>query len=114
MDKNNNDWYKIGPSEFLYLVRNADYVITDSFHGTVFSIIMKKQFMVIKRKLGKEGNMISRIDTLLTLFGLKEHLMSECTYKEINKILDYDNKNIDEIIKIEQMRAIKFLEKALS
>lgn len=114
LDKNNNDWYKIGPSEFLYLVRNADYVITDSFHGTVFSIIMKKQFMVIKRKLGKEGNMISRIDTLLTLFGLKEHLMSECTYKEINKILDYDNKNIDEIIKIEQMRAIKFLEKALS
>lgn len=37
---------KIGPAEFLYAIRNATYVITNSFHGTAFSVIFKKNFLV--------------------------------------------------------------------
>ena len=36
--------YDVGPSEFLSYIKNAAYVITDSFHGTVFSVLFNKQF----------------------------------------------------------------------
>lgn len=37
--------YNIGPCEFLNLIRNAEYVFTDSFHCSVFSILYKKNFL---------------------------------------------------------------------
>ena len=39
----------VGPFEFLNLVKNATYVFTDSFHGSVFSTIFEKQFVTIMR-----------------------------------------------------------------
>lgn len=38
---------KVGPREFIYLIKNSEYVITNSFHGTAFSIIFEKKFWVI-------------------------------------------------------------------
>ncbi len=52
----------------------SDYVVTDSFHGVVFSLIFNKPFVVY-------GNMrtgISRLDYLLRLLGIRERLMSSC------------------------------------
>lgn len=57
------------PSEFLWLVRHAEYVLTDSFHGTVFSILFQKAFTVFRRA-GNESGTGSRIDTLLRMFGI--------------------------------------------
>lgn len=37
------------PEEWIYLIDNAEYIITDSFHGTVFSTIFEKKFLVFKR-----------------------------------------------------------------
>ena len=34
-----------GPNEFLYLFKNASFVITSSFHGTVYSLLFEKQFI---------------------------------------------------------------------
>ena len=34
----------VGPKEFLYLMDNADYIVTDSFHGVAFSLVFEKQF----------------------------------------------------------------------
>ena len=113
LDKNNNDWYKVGPGEFLYLIRMADYMITDSFHGTVFSIIMNKKFMVLKRKISREGNMISRIESLLNLFNLNNHLLNECNYGIICEILNYRDIDIDKILEKERKSAEDFLRKAL-
>lgn len=59
----------VGPREFLSLINYAEYVITDSFHGTAFSIIFKKQFMAIPY----EGTS-SRIEDLLEYFDLEDHL----------------------------------------
>jgi len=56
-------------SEFRY----ADFVITDSFHGMVFSIIFKKQFLVIANR--ERG--LSRFTSLLSLLGLEDRLISE-------------------------------------
>lgn len=64
-----------GPSEFLGLIKNAEYICTDSFHGAVFSIIYNKPFTVMERediKNQKEKKMNSRIETLLKNLHLQQ------------------------------------------
>ena len=56
--------------EWLSYFRDAKYVITDSFHGTVFSILFNKDFMVYGNN--KRGN--SRFNSLLGLFSLQNRL----------------------------------------
>lgn len=58
----------ISPLEWLNEIRNAEYVITNSFHATVFCILFKKKFVVIENPQG--GN--DRIDTLLGMVKLTE------------------------------------------
>ncbi len=56
----------VGPEEFLWLVDNAEAVITSSFHGTAFSIIFNKKFSVVVNP-----NASSRIDSLLDVLDIK-------------------------------------------
>ena len=49
----------------------ADFVVTDSFHACVFSILFKKQFIVI----GNEKRGVSRLKSLLSMFGLESRLV---------------------------------------
>lgn len=73
MDWRNLDWYTSDPSEFVYLIAHADLIYTDSFHGTVFSILYHRPFVICDRQIGnKKFGMNSRIDTLLGLFHLEE------------------------------------------
>jgi hypothetical protein len=66
-----------GPSEFLDLFMNASLIVTDSFHGAVFSLIFEKPFVTVKRIL-RQGNenidMSGRLNTLLTSLGLEDKL----------------------------------------
>lgn len=71
-----------GPKEFISLIMNADYVVTNSFHGTAFSIIFKKQFTVLIPPVASE-----RIDDLLVSLNLKQ--------RETVSYLDYDRQYID-------------------
>lgn len=65
--------YDIGPAEFVNLIRNAQYVCTDSFHGTVFSIIFEKQFFTFNRfRKGSSISTNTRIDSLLSMLDLEE------------------------------------------
>lgn len=50
--------------EFISLIRNADFVVTSSFHGTAFSIIFEKQFFVIGlgRKAGRVESLLEQLD----------------------------------------------------
>lgn len=58
------------PIDFLTLIYNAQYIITDSFHGTVFSIIFNKQFVTVKLNDGKDN----RVQHLLKTLQLEERL----------------------------------------
>lgn len=49
-----------GPFEWIGLIRNAEYVVSSTFHGTVFSIICKKQFFVIGTNSGKVNDLLER------------------------------------------------------
>ena len=70
--------YDVGPAEFINLVKNAEYICTDSFHGTVFSIIYRRTFFTFKRFSEKATlSTNSRIDTLLGRMGLQNCLVNE-------------------------------------
>lgn len=63
---------KAGPSEFISLIKNAEYVLTDSFHASVFSILFKKNFFTLLRhKPGETNGMNSRIFSLLKMLRLE-------------------------------------------
>ena len=87
----------------------ADYVITDSFHGMVFSLIFNKQFVV-------HGNVrtgLSRIEHLLSLLGIGERLVLTC-----NNICDITKNPIDwnilnERIGENRIKSLSFLKNAL-
>ena len=73
----------IGPGEFLTLYRNADYVITNSFHGTVFSIVYEKNFnSVLHTTRG------GRIRDLLSSLDLSDQIISE-SQNDIFSDVDY-------------------------
>lgn len=58
-----------GPDVWLSLVRDAEYVITDSFHAVVFSIVYRKRFAVLRRNADSEkGSMNSRLYSLCKMF----------------------------------------------
>ena len=64
--------FDVDPDRFLNILRGAEYVFTDSFHGCAFSIIMKKEFVVFNRYSATSGaSKNSRIDTVLSNLGLE-------------------------------------------
>lgn len=88
--------------EWLRGFMDAEFVVTDSFHGTVFSIIFNKPFVVI----GNENRGLSRMSSLLRLFGLEERLISSKNEIDmlLSKAIDWDcvndiwNKKRDESV----------------
>lgn len=90
----NIDDYVFPPiEEWLRGFYNADFVITDSFHGVVFSILFNKPFIAIGNK--KRG--LSRFHSLLSLFRLEDRLIMSC--KDINIDHITSDINYDGIIK---------------
>ena len=69
MDEN-GPFYAIGPDQFVYLIKNAQMVCTDSFHGSVFSFLYQRRLAIFDRE-GEGNNMGSRIDTFTTKFHLE-------------------------------------------
>ncbi len=65
---------------------DADFVITDSFHACVFSIIFKKQFIVV----GNKERGMARFASLLKMFGLEERLVDEKFDIKTLQPIDYD------------------------
>lgn len=60
---------------WLGLYRDAEYIVTNSFHGTVFAIIMHKKFIALPLA-GNAGKMNGRLECLLKNLGLEKHLFS--------------------------------------
>lgn len=69
------EYYTLDPTEVLYCIDNAEMVVTDSFHGSVFSILFHKDFAVFERNEGG-FSMNSRLDTLLEWFGLEDRVFN--------------------------------------
>lgn len=63
MRKNENGQFR-SFGQWLHLIKNAKYVITDSFHGTIFSILYRKQFLTLDRPYGGSERIITLFETL--------------------------------------------------
>lgn len=115
MNDMNYDYYVTGVDEFIWAIEHAKFIYTDSFHGTVFSIIFKRPFLVSNRvDQGIYNNMNSRIDSLLSLFDL-ENRKVDCNFQwENNKLLTINFHNADTILLKEKAKANKFLRESLN
>lgn len=103
------EYYTYDPAEVLFAIKNADYVLTDSFHGSVFSILFHKEFYVFARNEGGL-NMNSRIETLLGKFNLKDRVF-EGTPGEVADQKWYE---IENILKNERDKTKTYIRNALN
>lgn len=97
--------------EFLGYIAHAEMVITESFHGTVFSLILgTKNFYSYISKNSVRG---SRLEDLLTTFHLESHLLPQnmnASYKTLSE-QHIDTNKISKIISIERKHSVTFLAK---
>lgn len=77
-----------GPLEFVGLINDAQFVISNSFHATAFSLIMEKNFCVVNRKEGIN----ERMKSVLSDFGLDER-MSSLFFEKLLENIDYSKVN---------------------
>lgn len=75
-----------GPVEFINLLKNAKFLVTNSFHGIAFSLIYEKEFFVYDN-----GGVMSRIDNLLTMFELHDRKIKLVSDINIEKKINYTN-----------------------
>ncbi len=87
---------------------DAEYVVTDSFHACVFSILFRKQFVVVANSL--RGN--ARIDSLLSMFGLEDRKVDAAALTLPEKSINYDAV----YAKLSKLRqeSLEFLKRALA
>ena len=81
-----------GPIEFLQLFANAEFVITDSFHGTCFALNFELPFLTIS-----PGVHSNRVESLLSLVGLQHRIIKcEDDFRKLDIKLDFNgaNKNL--------------------
>lgn len=106
--------YTSGPREFIGLIKNAEFVITDSFHACVFSMIFEISFAVFERnKIGEKGNMNSRIYDFLEEFHLENQLVTGVQLAEMTEIPKVDFAYAHKHWKKRREESLKYLGNAL-
>lgn len=86
----------VGPIEFISYIKNAKFVVSNSFHGTCYSIIFEVPFVVINRKEGIN----TRMRDLLLILGLENRLIDSVL--DIKKLEDINyplvKKNLEVLV----------------
>lgn len=95
----------LGPAEFLYFIKNAEYVVTNSFHGTVFSILYQRKFFSVYKKNG-------RVDNLLGFLGIPERHVENPEQMKLDNIIDYTD--VQEKLGVYREASIRFLKESLA
>lgn len=99
--------FSIGPGEMLGYFEDADYVVTDSFHGTALSLVMGTKVLSYVAL----PSMASRLTTIMGALGLEEQLLTE---NDLNKdLLSISFKPYDDKLRELREKSIGFLNKAL-
>lgn len=98
-------------SQWLNYLKNAELVITDSFHCAIFSIIFHKKFIVISNR--KRG--VARLETLLKKFKLENRFFTNLQEILKSGILDreIDYEKVDQLLEKYKKLSLDFLKKAL-
>lgn len=110
--RNNSDKYILPPvTQWLKSFADAEYIITDSFHGCAFSIIFNKPFIAI----GNSGRGLTRFTSMLKLFGFENRLISDINGLTDDLIFEkIDWEFVNNKIKSERQKSKGYLTKNLS
>ena len=108
LNKDNNE---DSIEDWLWTIKNCELLITDSFHGSCFAIIFNKPFVCI---LNEESG-ISRLESLSNMFDIKERIITDLSevMNNTNFLLRMDYSKINEKLKIEKEKSLKWLKNAL-
>lgn len=101
--------YTFGPFDFIRLIRDSEFVITTSFHATVFSIIFNKKFWTVPHAVTG-----SRVTDLLKTLNIKNRAiktLKEFKERDYNELIDY--KKVNKALEHEREKSIKWLDNAL-
>lgn len=96
--KDANNLYNVGPLEYLELIDNAEFVVTNSFHAVAFSSIFEKRMVY-----HLEDELSNRIIELLNTMNISE----------INNIIDFKNNSAMEKYSVEISKSINYLNKII-
>ena len=100
-----------GPAEFVDLIRNAEYVCTDSFHGSVFSILCHRKLVIFNRYSdNSSSSKNTRIDNLCGKLGLSDRRFSGDIIEDANGEIDFTS--IDNKLETMRQESRDYLEKA--
>lgn len=104
---------EVGPDEFVGLIKNAEYICTDSFHGSVFSILNEKKFITFMRyKKSIKTSANSRIESLFNQLNLLDRIYNDKDlYLQIIKPIDYIE--INNLLNILRKQSGEYLIRAL-
>lgn len=99
-------FYEAGVEEFLSLVKHADYVVTNSFHGMIFAVQYSRPFVIFSR-----FQCNNKIEEILGLFGLSERMLTESTQTVTDEI---DYTAVHKRIAAAREKSLEFLDMELS
>lgn len=107
--------FEAGPKEFVGLIKNATLVCTDSFHATVFSILMETPFVTFLRgEAAKKGEgMNSRVTNLLGILGLQNRISGNMDLSNKSDLMDVTFDDAKEILKENKQESLEWLMNAL-
>lgn len=100
-------FFDVGPSEFIGLIKNAEYVITTSFHAVAFSIIFSKKFWVFTGDSSKPN---SRITHICGIFNLNSRILNSETWNTCLYDTPIDYEFMNEKMEKYKHHSAKFLE----
>jgi hypothetical protein len=114
-------WREIGktvypcPSQWLYLLNSAEYVVTNSFHGTALSILLRKPFVVVGLQ-GSKSEFNARVNNLLSMVGLESRFVQNVDKTNVNRlmneIIDWDV--VDRKVKALRESGVNYLQAELA
>ena len=99
-----------GPIEFLELINNAKCVLTDSFHGTAFSINLHTPFYVFGRAYGSAHSQNSRVESILRKMNMQDRFEPTDAFDNIER-LDFEHS--ERVLGEERQKAREYITNAL-
>lgn len=103
----------IGPFEFLNLIKNAEFVCTDSFHGCVFATVFNRKLCAFRR-FAKDSKMSTndRITTLLSMLGMESSLIYGTEEAEVVLQVKTDYCEVEQKLTKKRMESLDYLKNA--
>lgn len=102
------------PEEFVNLIANSEYVLTDSLHGTEFAIVFKKNFLVLERNYVTVPEQKTRLISLLQLLNLENRYKTSLDKVDELYIENINYNTIDQILNKERKKSNLYLSNALN